>query len=47
MVFVGDTQIDKQTANNAGIDFIYCNYGYGKKKFKKNSISKFEEILKI
>ena len=47
VVFVGDTQIDKQTANNAGIDFIYCNYGYGKKKFKKNSISKFEEILKI
>lgn len=47
LVFVGDTDIDKLTSNNAGIDFIYCNYGYGKKLFKKYSISTFSQILKI
>ena len=47
LVFVGDTDIDKLTSNNAGIDFIYCNYGYGKKNFKKYSISTFSQILKI
>ncbi len=47
LVFVGDTGIDKLTSNNAGIDFIYCNYGYGKKNFKKHSISTFSQILKI
>ena len=47
VVFVGDTDIDKLTAKNASIDFIYCNYGFGKKNFKKNSISRFDQILKI
>ena len=40
-------EIDKLTAHNAGIDFIYCNYGYGKKILKKNFISRFSQILNI
>tara|TARA_B110000977_G_C11074353_1_gene490634 strand:- start:1617 stop:2252 length:636 start_codon:yes stop_codon:yes gene_type:complete len=47
LVFVGDMDIDKLTAHNAGIDFIYCNYGYGKKILKKNFISRFSQILNI
>ena len=47
LVYVGDTLIDKLTAKNAGIDFIYCNYGYGKKNFKRKSICRFDQILKI
>ena len=44
VVFVGDTIIDFETAKNAKIKFLYCNYGYGNFKFKKNCLNKFSDI---
>ena len=44
VVFVGDTIIDFETAKNAKIKFLYCNYGYGKFKFKKNCLNKLSDI---
>ena len=46
--FIGDTEIDWLTAQNAKIDFIFADYGYGKKLNKyKRSLKKFSDILKF
>ena len=39
--------IDRMTANNAGIDFVFAKWGYGKKKKYKYKISSIKDILKI
>ena len=44
--YVGDTQMDKTGALQAGVDFIYCEYGFGKLENEK-SIKSFSELLKI
>ena len=43
--YVGDTDYDFLAAKRAGIDFIFCQYGYGKnlKKYKYK-IKKFSEL---
>ncbi|WP_064610997.1 HAD family hydrolase [Streptobacillus moniliformis] len=35
ILFVGDMLVDKETAENSGIDFIYCNWGFGEVKGEK------------
>ena len=43
--FFGDMKVDYLAAKNAKIDFIFANYGYGKKKsFYKNQIKNLNEI---
>lgn len=32
VLFVGDMLVDINTAQNAGIDIVYCNWGFGTKK---------------
>lgn len=46
-VYVGDTQSDAQSAKEAGIDFIYAAYGFGKVKDKDyiKKINKVKELL--
>ena len=44
-IYIGDTIVDKKTAENAGIKFIYASYGYGNLKNIKNKINKFDDIL--
>ena len=39
-------EYDYQTAKNAGINFIFASYGYGKLK-KVRKIIKFSELIKI
>jgi phosphoglycolate phosphatase len=44
--FIGDTEIDWKAAQNANVDFIFAEYGYGNKLNKyKASIKKFSDIL--
>lgn len=46
-VYVGDTQKDAQSAKEAGIDFIYAAYGFGKVSDKDyiKKINKLKELL--
>ena len=44
--YVGDMEYDYQTAKNAGINFIFASYGYGKLK-KVRKIIKFLKLIKI
>lgn len=46
-VYVGDTIVDLEGANFAGIPFIYAAYGYGQLNDVKYSISRFSELHKI
>lgn len=46
--YLGDTSVDYLFSKNSNINFIYCNYGYGKLLKKKvKSISKFKDLKKI
>ena len=47
VVYVGDTIIDKKTAKNAGIKFIYAKYGYENIKNTKYTINDIKEIYKF
>lgn len=44
--YIGDTIIDKEAAEMAGVDFIYCTYGFGKIENDKkiNSISELLDL---
>lgn len=46
-VYVGDTQKDAESAKEAGIDFIYAAYGFGKVSDKDyiKKINKLKELL--
>ena len=46
-VYIGDTNIDYQTAKNSNIDFIFVLWGYGKRYNYKYKCKKFSDILKI
>ena len=45
-VYVGDTLMDKKGAEEAGVDFIYAEYGFGRLK-EKNTIKSFQELLNM
>lgn len=44
--YIGDTSIDKEAAEFAGTDFIYCAYGFGKIENDKK-INKISELLDL
>ncbi|MCR5546104.1 MAG: HAD family hydrolase [Lachnospiraceae bacterium] len=47
-VYVGDTIMDEQACNQAGVPFIYASYGFGKAEnpiFTIDSFKKLENIL--
>jgi len=46
-IYVGDMDVDRITANNAGIDFIFAEWGYGKKKNYKYKMKSIKDIKKI
>ena len=49
-IYIGDTHIDYLTAKNAGIDFMFAMWGYGKNynyKHKSKSILELEKIFKV
>ena len=46
--YIGDTNHDYEAAKNAKINFIFANYGYGKKiKRYKNIINKPGDLFKF
>lgn len=48
-VYVGDTQTDFDSARANGLDFIFCDYGFGtlKEADKEVSITQFSELPQI
>lgn len=46
-VYVGDTQLDFESAQYAGLPFIHASYGYGEVKEATHSISRFSELTEI
>ena len=46
--YVGDMSVDEKFAKNAGVNFIFCNYGYESKNIKsKFKIYNFESLGKL
>lgn len=46
-IYVGDTIRDYDAATEAGIDCIYCRYGFGEIPNAKYIVDKFEELPKV
>ena len=46
-VYVGDTQGDYEATVDAGIDFIWADYGFGKPEFCHGVIHCFKDLLKL
>ena len=46
-IYVGDTQGDKQSAIDAGIPFVYAEYGFGSVNGYDYKIEKFEDLVKL
>lgn len=46
-VYVGDTQGDLQSAMDAGIPFIFCEYGFGSVDHYDAKITNFSELLDL
>ena len=46
-VYIGDTHIDYLTAKNANIDFIFCQWGYGKNYNYKNKGKDISDLLSL
>lgn len=47
VVYIGDTQGDRQSALDAGIPFVYAEYGFGNVDGYDYKIETFEDLLKI
>lgn len=45
-VYIGDMLVDKQCAENCGVDFIYAEWGYGDIECK-NTITNHKELLLV
>lgn len=46
-VYVGDTQGDADASREAGIPFVFCEYGFGSVDSSDYSISTFADLLKL
>ena len=46
-VYIGDTQGDYEAAQDAGIDFIWCAYGFGTPAGFVAKIDKIEDLLEL
>lgn len=46
-VYIGDTQGDKQSAVDAGIPFVYAEYGFGSVDRYDYKIEKFSDLMNI
>lgn len=46
-VYVGDTQGDYEVTVDAGIDFIWADYGFGKPDACHGTIHSFKELLQL
>ena len=46
-VYVGDTQGDYEATVDAGIDFIWADYGFGKPQSCNGTIHCFKDLLNL
>ena len=46
-VYVGDTAMDKEAAEKAGVDFVYASYGFGDVKDSKYILAKPKDLIKL
>lgn len=46
-IYVGDTLLDKKSSEEAGVEFIFASYGFGRVPNTKYKISKFNELIKV
>ncbi|WP_068268709.1 HAD family hydrolase [Caviibacter abscessus] len=47
IVFIGDMSVDYMTAQNAGVRYIHCTWGYDNKNhYKEYEVSDVDEIIK-
>ena len=51
-VYVGDSEVDLETANNCGMDYILCEWGFRERSFLEEKggkvfVSHPSEILKV
>lgn len=46
-IYVGDTMGDGQAAHEAGLDFIYANYGFGEATEYEYQIDSIEELIQL
>ena len=46
-IYIGDTQGDLEACNEAGIPFIFCNYGLGRAEKWDYQIDSIEELLEL
>ncbi len=52
VLYIGDMETDVKTAENAGVDIIYCNWGFGNVKGEKDipeeiRVDNVEEVISI
>ena len=46
-VYIGDMEVDRLTAKNAGVSYIHANYGYSEKEINsKYNVNSINEIIK-
>lgn len=45
--YIGDTQGDQDAAEQAGLPFIYCAYGFGSSSRCYRAIARFEDLLAL
>ena len=46
-IYVGDTELDKLSAESADIPFIYASYGFGKVNSADHEIKQFSDLIRI
>lgn len=48
-VYIGDTETDYLSAKENDLDFIFCEYGFGRlgENFKTHRVSKFDDLLRF
>lgn len=46
-VYVGDTQLDIDSAHKAGVPAVWCAYGFGSAEGAEHTIDRFDQLLEI